>query len=279
LEQAMKWTRWALSGAFGCGAALIGCGSDDANGSGAAVDAGSDAGISLGPDTGSGGDWFDGGPSLDAAWPTSDGGYVVADADILAADRFITKVVSFTPGTCAGYGQSSMPTVVEGPPIGGGADMGSTDVVSLGGQGEIVVSFEPNTIVDGPGADFIVFENAFDVAGNASNIFAEPGEVSVSNDGVIWTVFPCTATAYPYGECAGWHPVFSNPDNGISPVDPAAAGGDAFDLADLADAGVTEVRYVRIRDKTTETCPAGAGGPTSNGFDLDAVAIVNASMP
>ncbi len=264
-----------------CGARRVWIGEQRSHGDGSGtrrrIDAGAEVGISLGPD--SGGDWFDGGPSLDAAWPTSDGGFVVADADVLAADRFITKVVSFTPGTCAGYGQSGMPTVVEGPPIGGGADMGSTDVVSLGGQGEIVVSFAPNTIVDGPGADFLVFENAFDVAGNAANIFAEPGEVSVSDDGVTWTVFPCTATVFPYGECAGWHPVFSNPDNGISPVDPSTAGGDPFDLADLADAGITEVRYVRIRDKTTETCPAGPGGPTSNGFDLDAIAIVNASAP
>jgi hypothetical protein len=277
----MKSTKWALAGAFACAAVLAACGSgrggaDDGSG----ADAGSvgpDGGISLGPD--SGGDWFEGGPNLDAAWPTTDGGFVVAEAGVLPADRFITNVVSFTPGPCAGFGQSSMPTIVEGPPIGGGADMGSTDVVSLGNQGEIVVAFDPNTIVDGPGVDFIVFENPFDVGGNASNIYAEPGEVSVSADGVNWTVFPCTATSYPYGECAGWHVVFSNPDDGISPVDPATAGGDPFDLSDLADAGVTEVRYVRIRDKTMESCPSGPGGPTTNGFDLDAISIVNASMP
>jgi hypothetical protein len=266
----MKATGWALFSA----ALLAACGSGSSGGGGESSGDDSDAGISLGPD--SSGDWFDGGPSLDAAWPTTDGGYVVADADVLPADRFITTVVSFTAGTCAGYGQAKMPGVVEGPPIGGGSGMGSTDVVSLGGQGEIVVSFAPNTIVDGPGVDFLVFENPFDIAGNASNLYAEPGEVSVSEDGVNWTVFPCTATSYPYGECAGWHPVFSNPDNGISPVDPSDAGGDPFDLSDI---GVTEARYVRVRDKTMESCPSGPGGPTSNGFDLDAMAIVNASMP
>jgi hypothetical protein len=268
----MQSTKLALSGALACAALVAACGSGDVSGD--VGDAGADVGFSLGPDTG--GDWFDGGPSLDAAWPMADGGYVVADAGVLAADRFITKVVSFTPGSCAGFGQAAMPHVVEGPPIGGGSGMGSTDVVSLGGQGEIVVSFEPNAIVDGPGVDFLVFENPFDVAGNASNVFAEPGEVSVSDDGVNWTVFPCTATSYPYGECAGWHPVFSNPDNGISPVDPATAGGDSFDLADV---GVTLARYVRVRDKTMESCPPGPGGPTSNGFDLDAMAIVNGSIP
>ena len=54
-----------------------------------------------------------------------------------------------------------MPDIVLGPPVGGGALAGSLDVVSLGFSGEIVLCFEPNAIVDGPGADFIVFENAF----------------------------------------------------------------------------------------------------------------------
>ena len=62
-----------------------------------------------------------------------------------------------------------MPGIVEGPPVGGGTDHGSTDVVSLGSGGSIVVSFAPNAIVDGPGADFIVFENPFWIGGDSSN--------------------------------------------------------------------------------------------------------------
>jgi hypothetical protein len=69
--------------------------------------------------------------------------------------------------------------------------------------------------------------------------------------------------------------VYSAPGNGISPVDPATAGGDPFDLADV---GLTEARYVRIRDRSNEVCPDG-GGPNTDGFDLDAVSIVNAEMP
>jgi hypothetical protein len=193
----------------------------------------------------------------------------------LAPDRFVTGVVSFTPGPCAGFGESRMPGIVEGPPVGGGASQGSLDVVSLGVGGEIVLSFAPNAIVDGPGPDFIVFENPFDIGGNPMNPYAEPGEVSVSDDGTTWSTYPCTATSYPYGSCAGWHPVYSAPGNGISPVDPATAGGDAFDLADL---GVTEARFVRIRDVSGEVCPD-AGGPNTDGFDLDAISIVNAAMP
>jgi hypothetical protein len=202
-----------------------------------------------------------------------------------ASDRFVTGVVSFDPGACAGFGAASMPDVVEGPPVGGGATQGSTDVVSLGGGGTIVVSFAPNAIVDGPGPDFIVFENPFFIGGNPNNIYAEPGEVSVSDDGVTWLTFPCapttdasspTGVGPPYGSCAGWHPVYSNPNNGISPLDPSVAGGDAFDLADL---GIVHVRYVRIVDKTAESCPDGGERPTTNGFDLDAVSIVNAELP
>jgi hypothetical protein len=193
----------------------------------------------------------------------------------LSADRFVTGVVSFTPGPCAGFGASAMPGIVEGPPKGGGATQGSLDVVSLGVAGEIVVSFAPNAIVDGPGADFIVFENAFYIGGNPQKPYAEPGEVSVSDDGTTWATYPCTATSYPYGQCAGWHAVFSAPGNGISPVDPATAGGESYDLADV---GLTHARFVRIRDKSSEVCPD-AGGPNTDGFDLDAVSIVNAESP
>lgn len=215
-----------------------------------------------------------------------DGSYDLGDSS-LPTDRFVTAVVSFTPTECTGFGRASMPGIVEGPPVGGGSERGSTDVVSLGSGGSIVLSFAPNAIVDGPGPDFIVFENPFWIGGDSSNVYAEPGEVSVSDDGTTWQTFPCnptltsapdgTGTAPPYGACAGWHVVHSTPTNGISPVDPATAGGDAFDLADL---GVTHARYVRIVDRTAESCPeAGPDTPDTNGFDLDAIAIVNAEQP
>ncbi len=191
----------------------------------------------------------------------------------LDADCFITSVVSFIPGPNAGFGQDRMPAVVYGPPVGTGDLFGSLDVVSFGDGGEITVELG-RYIVDGPGTDFIVFENPFNIAGDPTNPFAEPGEVSVSEDGVNWSVFPCVGpfecdiNGYPYGSCAGWHPVYSNPDNGISPFDPAVAGGDAFDLADI---GVKRVKFIRIRDMNRVCGPA----PTA-GFDLDAIAIVNA---
>jgi hypothetical protein len=245
--------------------ALTGCGQAPAAGDGGNVPLG---------DGGTGG--ADG--ALDGARPGEvDGGYLLPDGAVIAADRFVTGVVSFTPGDCAGFGVSAMPQVVEGPPIGGGATQGSTDVVSLGVGGSIVLSFAPNAIVDGPGVDFVVFENAFFIGGNPNDVFAEPAEVSVSDDGTTWTAFPCTTTQAPFGACAGWHPVLSAPGDGVSPVDWPACGGDGFDLADV---GLTHARFVRIRDMGGETCPVDPSKKTNNmGFDLDALALINSAAP
>ena len=191
----------------------------------------------------------------------------------LDTDCFITAVTSFTPGPNAGFGQDRMPDIVYGPPVGTGDLFGSLDVVSLGDQGEIIVELG-HYVVDGPGPDFIVFENPFLIGGDPTNPFAEPGEVSVSEDGKTWSTFPCVGpfecdiNGFPYGSCAGWHPIYSNPDNGISPFDPVAAGGDVFDLADI---GVKRAKFIRIRDMN-RICSAAP----SAGFDLDAISIINA---
>jgi hypothetical protein len=184
------------------------------------------------------------------------------------ATTLISCVESFTPGPGAGYGQERFPEIVYGPPHGGGDHGGSTDVLSLGTDGAIVVGFGGNSIVDGAGADFIVFENAFLSGGKP---FKELAAISVSEDGTTWTAFPCKQDTLPYDGCAGWHPVYANPSNSISPSDPAAAGGDVFDLATI---GVAKARFVKIVDLHNTT---GLEGTT--GFDLDAVAIVHASAP
>jgi hypothetical protein len=214
-----------------------------------------DAGvISLGD-----GGFFDA-PEADGRKPTVDGGFEGPDGSVIRADRFIT------------------PGIVEGPPAGGGSNLGSLDVVSLGVNGEIIVGFPPNAIVDGPGVDFIVFENPFYIAGDPTRPNAELGEVSVSDDGVTWKTFPCASkNESPYGACGGWHPIYSAPGNGISPVDPKTAGGDQYDLADV---GLAHARFVRIRDiyagAGTIPCPMQPPKPTTAGFDLDAIAIVHA---
>jgi hypothetical protein len=228
------------------------------------------------------GETLDASPPIDLNQVSDHDAASVSDHDAAAATapvdgaagktpiRFATKVVSFTPGRCAGFGQSSMPDIVLGPPQGTGDARGSLDVVSLGNGGEIVLGFEPAVIVDGPGTDFIVFENPFLIGGNPQDPYAEPGEVSVSEDGATWTAFPCTATAYPYGACAGWHPVYAS----SADFDPSTAGGDPYDLAAI---GVGRARYVKIQDKTSQACTS--QGPNTNGFDLDAIAILNSDQP
>jgi hypothetical protein len=178
-------------------------------------------------------------------------------------------VVSFLPGDGAGYGQDELPDVVLGPPDGRGTSRGALDVLSLGTGGEIVLGFGEHTIVDGDGADFIVFENAFWPAGDASQVFAELGEVAVSADGEQWASFECDPAgdgSRRYPGCAGWSPTLEFDARALVPLDPEQTGGDAFDLADV---GVEEARFVRIRDL------ADAGDGPSAGFDLDAVGIVH----
>jgi hypothetical protein len=187
------------------------------------------------------------------------------------ASLFASSVEDFEFGPGQSFGQAAFPDSVLGPPSGGGCCAGSLQVTSLGDGGFVTLGFEGQTIVDAPGADFIVFENAFRPAGSAEETtFVELGEVSVSQDGVTWFTYPCTATAYPYGNCAGWRAVSLNAKDGpITRLDAASAGGDPFDLADV---GLEWCRYVKVTDRTE----ADAGPGT---FDLDAVGIVHPSCP
>lgn len=186
---------------------------------------------------------------------------------------FASEVISFEPGEAAGYGMDKFPDVVLGPALGKGNNTGSMDVLSLGIGGTITLGFGGFEVIDGPGPDFIVFENPFWVDDSPANVWKELAEVSVSEDGETWHTFGCTATqeqAADYGDCAGWRTVqaFEVDDDFV--LDPQSAGGDAYDLADL---GLTTISYIRIRDL------AETGTAPSAGFDLDAVGAVNFIWP
>jgi hypothetical protein len=187
---------------------------------------------------------------------------VAADSGGSERDPYADRVVSFEPGACAGFGQDDLPEVVLGPPRGAGERAGSLDVVSLGEGGLIVLAFDDLGLVDGEGPDLLVFENAF--VG-----WPETGFVAASADGEAWAEWPCDPedpeAGYP--GCAGVNPVYANGEEAIDPTDPAVAGGDAFDLADI---GLDQAWYVRIRDSGRNSCAADTGG-----FDLDAIAVVN----
>jgi len=211
----------------------------------------------------------------------------------LGGDPWADSVVAFLPGSGAGFGS---PASALGPPRGAGLFSGSQDVVTLGLGGVIELELRDNVIVDGPGDDFQVFENAFlPLDGNLFTLppFAEPGSVSVSQDRVQWFPFACDLAAPPfYAGCAGVYPVLANADDPLAPhgalatsepiqslvgqdalalVPPAGAGGDRFDLAQV---GLAWARFVRIQAADFATGPV---GPGTAGFDLDAVAAVHSA--
>lgn len=207
-------------------------------------------------------------------------------------------VVSFSPFGNASYGHSQMPKVVLGLPANSLPIQQSLDVVSLGKAGEIILEFNDNLIVDGPGPDLIVFENPFFIGQVPSSptaeylVFAEPMTVSVSNDLVNWKTFPYDPATLAQVSgvsgtpssllpsligLAGITPTFCA--DRLEPDDPlvwdqsgkggvSGMGGDAFDLLDL---GLSQARYVRLKDSGQEVGFAGE----MEGADLDAVVAIH----
>jgi len=210
-----------------------------------------------------------------------------AAADEAFVGFFATEVLDFSPGV--GYEGRPDASLALGPPRGAGLNNGSTHVVTLGLQGSLTLGFaDPNGrgrfLADGPGADFIVSENPFEDTYHMT--FVELVRVQVSTDGVHFAEFPTlceqtepvpadfnTVDPSLYHGFAGTRPVLydagsTGPPGQRDPFDPVSAGGDPFDLADLA--GVDEVvrglvdpnriRFVRLIDvdgNGTETDTSG----------------------
>jgi len=229
-----------------------------------------------------------------------------ACAAIGAAQSFPDQVVSFTPGPNAGFGVGNMPGNVLGAPNGNENPQTPTfdqaHLVSLGTGGQIVLEFTATEIVDGPGADFTVFENPVQPAHDANQSFVDSAVVAVSNDGNNWTTFPFNIVSTEQSQLvykanylgfAGVIPSLSSPTNGRSPFIPAQSGGDQFDLSTV---GLQKARFIRINDTGTTTVAATAdpdvdivndyvnlidpnpqqpGLGISAGFDLDAIAAIH----
>ncbi|NOY57882.1 MAG: T9SS type A sorting domain-containing protein, partial [Calditrichaeota bacterium] len=186
------------------------------------------------------------------------------------SDPWADEVVSFRPGSpWSQFGYAFFPENVLGPPdpnsaineyFGSGSE---EEVLSLGGGGEITLKFSDNVIVDGPGVDFLVFENVI-INAWTNQPFMEAGIVSVSQDGENFVQFPYDTTSH--SGLAGITPVKSTQH----PTNPDSSGADGFDLADL---GLQWVRYVRI----TDMGDIWQEGPYNGDFDLDAVVAVNSA--
>lgn len=180
----------------------------------------------------------------------------------------IDTVVVLVPGRGQNIGQSPafFPANIFGVPDARASESQPTtdprEVCSLGLGGSITVGFTQHVIVDRPGPDFVVFENAFTYGDGRT--FAEPARVEVSSDGITWTLFPFDSLTLE--GCAG-----KTPTSGEAPYDPARSGGDAFDLSSI---GADSIRYIRLTDVTDIILTNSKHpyyDPSLSGFDLDAI--------
>lgn len=186
----------------------------------------------------------------------------LGDADVLTPSFTITN----------GFGFSSFPEIVYGPPV------DTYSVVSFGIGGSLDIEFGDYMIVDGPGPDFTIFENPFYTGVDInSGGWLECAEVEVSENGDDWFSFSCDphnlADGYP--GCAGRTPVNYGLQE-TSYLNTNLSGGDTFDLSDLHEPSLKKVRYLRLTD--LELCapePQNNFAGSSAGFDFNALVIIN----
>ncbi len=223
---------------------------------------------------------------------------LAASARAQLLSPYATRVVAYDTRGNAGGGVFA-PNNLLGAPQGGGLAQGSLHVHTLGVGGEATLGFDV-TIVDGPGCDLIVAENAFLTGG--LDVFAEAVFVEVSSDGANFARFPSryvgpATSPGPYGTrphgsfsgLAGQTPVLAGSAQApnADPRDVVESGGDAFDLADLAShplvaqrlVDLRAIRFVRLVDvrsgldldsNGTPILDAGAGSA-----DVDAVIAIH----
>jgi len=213
---------------------------------------------------------------------------LVSVASTAQAGPFASQVVSYTPGNAVdvwtpgpyqtdgtqALGEPTRDTEFNSQVGVFYPAFGTDELVIIGAGGELTVRFD-DPIVDDPlnpfGLDLLIFGNAFyarSQAELAESIFAEPGKVSVSQDGQAWvdvldvfadTAFPTLGyidTVYSgFGNAGG-----TLPTDFTLPVDPSFvalgktdaqinagyAGSGGGTGVDLASVGLPWVQYVRV---------------------------------
>lgn len=167
-------------------------------------------------------------------------------------------------------------------------------VVSLGDGGQAIIRFA-HPIINGPGADFAVFENGFiDQTLAPGTAFLELAFVEVSSDGIHFTRFPSTCLNDTATQLEPFAGMFAYNINNL-------AGkylgnyGTPFDLDELKDSTgldinyITHVRVIDVVGSIQDTFASrDAQGskindpwPTafaSSGFDLDAVGVIHQDL-
>jgi hypothetical protein len=158
--------------------------------------------------------------------------------------------------------------------------------VSLGDGGVAICTFS-KPITNGPGPDFVVFENG------VTDTFLELGFVDVSSDGVNFVRFKSHSLSDTVTQTGGFDATDATKLNNFAGKY-RAGFGTPFDLQELASAATINtnaITHVRITDVVgglgAQYCSRDGFGnkvndpwPTpfpSSGFDLDAVGVINAA--
>jgi hypothetical protein len=185
--------------------------------------------------------------------------------------------ISNTSGPYATFGDSSKAIGI--------AD--GSGLVSLGDGGSAILTFS-NSIIDGPGNDFAVFENAFDSS------YLEFGFVEVSSDGINFFRFPATSNIQDTAQTGPFSYSSAGKINNLAGKYQVSYGT-PFDLAELQGTSgldLNNVTHVKIIDVVGSIDPAYATydknghkindpwptGFASSGFDLDAVGVINQTL-
>lgn len=167
----------------------------------------------------------------------------------------------------------------------------SAPAVSLGDGGTAIVSFE-HPLANGPGFDFVVFENGFTAQGQ---YFLELGTVSVSSNGVRFVGFPAYSATPTHTQTPSFGVLKPENLHQLAGKYPAPYGT-PFDLEALTDCtqiDLNHITHIKITDVVGSVNPTygttDANGhlindpyPTAfhtGGFDLDAVGVIHYQTP
>lgn len=162
---------------------------------------------------------------------------------------------------------------------------GEHGVISLGDRGEAVLTFSA-PITNGPGYDFVVFENSF------NDTFLELAFVEVSSDGIHFVRFPATSLTQTLTQIGAYDDMGEAQKLNNLAGKYRALYGTPFDLEELQDStnlNINAITHVKIVDVVGSINPLYAGFdqyqnpindpfPTAfpnGGFDLDAVGVIH----
>ncbi len=166
--------------------------------------------------------------------------------------------------------------------------------VSLGDGGNAVLTFE-SPIHNGPGADFVVFENGLSSGTDPIQYFLELAFVEVSSNGTRFVRFPAVSLTQTSSQINGFG--FLEPVNLYNLAGKYTKNyGTPFDLSDLVDSmeiDLDNITHVKVVDVTGSLIPNFASYdskgnmindpyPTpfaSGGFDLDGVGVIHIDKP